>query len=200
MERPRLAGPSLFAVVIVITLWFAPRILAQQAKVNVAGSWRNGHYRLGQSGDNVTSDGDFGHATGRFTGPYTFTMSWASATWIGTVSADGNTINWNNNSTWSRDNQGGGTPNCGAVPCVSIIPDATTSCGTYGIAPAMYLFNHANRAATIQVVVSITQNGQTSTSTPTYNQGPDSKAFLGCSGDTNSGQRVRYSVGSVSWN
>jgi hypothetical protein len=75
----------------------------QQAKVNVSGSWRGGHYTLTQKGDIVTSEGDFGHANGRFTGPYTFTMIWASATFDAKVSPDGNRIDWSNNTTWVRD-------------------------------------------------------------------------------------------------
>jgi hypothetical protein len=75
----------------------------QQAKVNVSGSWRGGHYTLTQHGDIVISEGDFGHAYGRFTGPYTFTMTWASATFDAKVSPDGSRIDWSNNTTWARD-------------------------------------------------------------------------------------------------
>jgi|ERR1017187_959523 tetratricopeptide (TPR) repeat protein len=81
----------------------ASSLLPQQAKVNVSGSWRGGHNTLTQKGDIVTSEGDFGHANGRFTGPYTFTMIWASATFDAKVSPDGNRIDWSNNTTWVRD-------------------------------------------------------------------------------------------------
>jgi hypothetical protein len=103
---------SVFATVIAFALIFQLNLFAQQATVNVSGSWRGGHYKLTQNGDNVTSDGDFGHANGHFTGPRTFTMSWASATWTGTVSPDGTRIDWNNNTTWSRDGAPPSLPAC----------------------------------------------------------------------------------------
>lgn len=84
-------------------------LLAQGAQVNVSGVWQDGHYTLSQQGNVVTSEGDFGHANGHFTGPYTFVMSWASATWTATVSTDGNGISWNNNTYWTRSASGGGS-------------------------------------------------------------------------------------------
>lgn len=102
----KLTGPR-FLVAAAAATALCTVILAQQAQVDVSGAWRDGHYILKQNGDVITSDGDFGHANGHFTGPYTFTMSWASATWTATVSQDGNRIDWNNNSTWYRSGSSG---------------------------------------------------------------------------------------------
>jgi hypothetical protein len=78
---------------------------AQQPKVDVSGHWQDSNgqykYKLTQNGDTVTSEGSFGPAHGHFTGPNTFVLSWASATFTGTVGGNnGNEIFWNNNSIW----------------------------------------------------------------------------------------------------
>ncbi|MGA8027720.1 MAG: hypothetical protein WB992_11285 [Bryobacteraceae bacterium] len=96
------------SAVVLSALLLTQRIVAQEAQVDVSGLWQGGHYTLSQHGDNVTSEGDFGHANGHFTGPYTFVMSWASATWTATVSTDGNKIDWNNNTHWTRSSSSGG--------------------------------------------------------------------------------------------
>jgi tetratricopeptide (TPR) repeat protein len=93
-------------LVVFISLTWSANLSAQQAKVNVAGSWQDGAYILSEKGDGLTSEGAFGHADGHFTGPYTFVMSWASATWTATVSLRGDRIDWNNNTTWRRSGSG----------------------------------------------------------------------------------------------
>lgn len=83
----RIVRSGVSTVVAVSALLLTQRLVAQQAQVDVSGAWQGGHYTLSQHGDTVTSEGDFGHANGHYTGPYTFVMSWASATWTATVSA-----------------------------------------------------------------------------------------------------------------
>jgi len=68
----------------------------------VSGTWQSGEYtfRLAQDGDKVISEGSFGHADGHFTGPNTFSLTWASGAFTGNVRRD--TIRWNNNTSWTR--------------------------------------------------------------------------------------------------
>src|SRR5689334_9853957 len=52
-----------------------------KAQLYIQGRWVTGPYAyiIRQHEDELTSDGSFGHATGRFTGPYTIVMKWPSA-------------------------------------------------------------------------------------------------------------------------
>ena len=123
---------SRILIVLVISVRFLlPSLSAQQARVNVSGSWRAGHYVLTQNGDTVTSEGDYGHADGYFTGPYTFKMKWASATWIATVTPDSNRIDWNNISTWTR-----GQANKTQKTGVLTVPHAHGNCTTNACSPS----------------------------------------------------------------
>jgi hypothetical protein len=65
-------------------------------------------------------------------------MSWASATWNGTVSADGNRIDWNNNSTWVRSS--GTNSQSGSAKTqktgVLTVPHAHGNCTTNACAPS----------------------------------------------------------------
>ena len=72
----------------------------------VSGMWQSGEYtfRLAQDGDKVISEGSFGHADGHFTGPNTFTLTWASGAFTGNVRGD--TIYWSNNTSWTRQAAG----------------------------------------------------------------------------------------------
>lgn len=78
------------------------------ARIHVDGDWNDqgkSKYTLAQHGDAVTSSGSYGSATGKFVGPYTFTMSWPTATWIGTVDPTGESISWNNGSKWLKEHE-----------------------------------------------------------------------------------------------
>lgn len=75
------------------------------ARIHVDGEWSdlgNSHYSLDQQGDTLTSSGSYGAATGKFTGPYTLTLSWSTATWTGVVDPSGEFIVWNNASKWFK--------------------------------------------------------------------------------------------------
>jgi len=53
------------------------------ADVDVSGGWvhqqnRQWAFFLSQDGDAVTSEGSLGHAEGHFTGPVTFSLTWAN--------------------------------------------------------------------------------------------------------------------------
>jgi hypothetical protein len=88
---------------------------------------------------------------------------------------------------------------CGSIPCVSILPNTGERCGTYGIAPAYHLVNHAANAATVSVLVTAYQNGQRWTRLDSDPIAANGNIFIGCASDTESGQRVTYTIQAVAW-
>jgi hypothetical protein len=88
----------------------------------------------------------------------------------------------------------GQAPNCGNMPCVTILNNNSEHCGTYDVPPAKDLINHAQKSAT--VVVTVTSSG--SSTNLNYEVGPASQQFLGCSGTQAHGP-ITYSIKSVVW-
>ena len=76
------------------------------SQADVSGRWAHQQiaqtfFTLKQDGDGVISEGSFGHAEGRFTGPNTFTLTWQTiGTFEGTVKDD--TISWSGGTSWKR--------------------------------------------------------------------------------------------------
>jgi len=78
-----------------------------------------------------------------------------------------------------------GAPNCGSVPCLSILAESGKNCGSF---TAMVLVNHASKTADLKVLVTV-QGNTTWTRVETYSAAPGSSTFLGCSGSVSPMQR-----------
>jgi hypothetical protein len=86
------------------------RIEAERAdnsgpRVDVSGTWGirpKFVFYLLQKGSALTVSGYNGIGSGRFTAPYSFTMTWGTTTLTATVTADGNHISWSNKEIWNR--------------------------------------------------------------------------------------------------
>ena len=89
----------------------------------------------------------------------------------------------------------GADPNCGTVPCIAVLGDSTVNCGTDGIPPALWLYNHAPRAATVTLKIS----GAGAPYNQDYPVAARDKLFLGCSGSVSHAQHISYSVQHVVW-
>jgi len=72
-----------------------------KGRVWVGGAWSGG-YVITQNQDTLSCDGPFGHATGQFTGPYSFVMRWKTATWTAQYNTQDHKLYWNNNTSWHR--------------------------------------------------------------------------------------------------
>lgn len=87
--------------IILAFTFVTPYLVGQTAKINVSGHWQSAgkyFYTLTQKGDQITSEGSFGHGDGHFTGSATFIMNWASASFEANVR--GGWIYWNNGGIW----------------------------------------------------------------------------------------------------
>ena len=78
----------------------------REQPVDVSGTWGirpRFVFYLVQNGSSLTVSGASGPGVGRFTGPYTLTMTWGNTTtWTGIVRRDGNHISWSNGAQWDR--------------------------------------------------------------------------------------------------
>lgn len=92
--------------------------------------------------------------------------------------------------------QGSTAPNCGSVPCISVLGDQQNkSCGSH---TAMVLVNHATKAATVKIQVTI-QGNTTQMRVDNIEAAAGSSQFIGCSGSDYPLYRTSYTIVSVIW-